>query len=390
MMIGGSSKNPFVQRSIREYFGEETTMLLPPDMQNLVSQGAAIHSLMVNAFDIAMIRPITSEPVVIITKEEKCVPVIPAGTEIPFPVVKIDRFSTGDSEMRCIEIPVCVSSEKKMLTNLKIEAPDEEVFPANTSIEVYLEMNADKVLSVRASCLGKECMVASENPFANTYQTDEEKRIMQAERDTYIAANKNGGVPTKDSLIRLRNAYSDAEKEYREAEVLEMQLKYYPQDNLYNRLGVLFHNSGNITKAMGCYKKAISINDEDPWPHSNLGHDLYQIGKYREAKKELERAIELKPDQTTALIVLGDIYAEEEDLEKATEYREQAYNILMRIGREGFLDDCDYGWLKRVANRLGKEDAIKDIHPSTSGRKDVSNYNAENLVTITKKKEVEV
>lgn len=390
MMIGGSSKNPFVQRSIREYFGEETTMLLPPDMQNLVSQGAAIHSLMVNAFDIAMIRPITSEPVVIITKEEKCVPVIPAGTEIPFPVVKIDRFSTGDSEMRCIEIPVCVSSEKKMLTNLKIEAPDEEVFPANTSIEVYLEMNADKVLSVRASCLGKECMVASENPFANTYQTDEEKRIMQAERDTYIAANKNGGVPTKDSLIRLRNAYSDAEKEYREAEVLEMQLKYYPQDNLYNRLGVLFHNSGNITKAMACYKKAISINDEDPWPHSNLGHDLYQIGKYREAKNELERAIELKPDQTTALIVLGDIYAEEEDLERATEYREQAYNILMRIGHEGFLDDCDYGWLKRVANRLGKEDAIKYIHPSTSGRKDVNNYNADNLVTITKKKEVEI
>lgn len=88
--------------------------------------------------------------------------------------------------------------------------------------------------------------------------------------------------------------------------------------------------------------------------------------------------------------MLGDIYAEEEDLEKATEYREQAYNILMRIGREGFLDDCDYGWLKRVANRLGKEDTIKDIHPSTSGRKDVSNYNAENLVTITKKKEVEV
>jgi tetratricopeptide (TPR) repeat protein len=213
---------------------------------------------------------------------------------------------------------------------------------------------------------------------------------MQAERETYIAANRNGGVPTKDSLIRLRNAYSDAEKEYREAEVLEMQLKYYPQDNLYNRLGVLFHNSGNITKAMACYRKAISINDEDSWPHSNLGHDLYQIGKYREAKKELERAIELKPDQTTALIVLGDIYAEEEDLEKATEYREQAYNILMRIGREGFLDDCDYGWLKRVANRLGKEDAIKDIHPSTSGRKDVSNYNADNLVTITKKKEVEV
>jgi Flp pilus assembly protein TadD len=276
-----------------------------------------------------------------------------------------------------------------MLTNLKIEAPDEEVFPANTSIEVYLEMNADKVLSVRASCLGKECMVASENPFANTYQTDEEKRIMQAERETYIAANRNGGVPTKDSLIRLRNAYSDAEKEYREAEVLEMQLKYYPQDNLYNRLGVLFHNSGNITKAMACYRKAISINDEEPWPHSNLGHDLFRIGKYREAKQELLRAIELKADSHAAMIILGEIYAEEDDMETANEYFEQAYNILMRYFHQGLLGEYEYSWLQSVARDLGRE-LPEGVKAPVSEKKNSNGFNAENLVTITKKKEVEV
>ena len=113
-----------------------------------------------------------------------------------------------------------------MLANLKIDAPDDGVFPINTPIEVTLGMNADKVLSVHATCLGRECVVESENPFANTYQTDEERRIMLAERETYIAADKNGGIPTKDSLINLRNAYSKVDNEYREAEVLEMQLKY--------------------------------------------------------------------------------------------------------------------------------------------------------------------
>ncbi len=388
MMIGGSSKNPFVQRSIIEYFGDNTKVLLPPDMQKLVSQGAAIHSLMTNAYDISMVRPITSEPIVIITKDNNVVPVIAAGTEIPFPPVKLDKFNTGDSELGCIEIPVCVGNDKKMLANIIIDSPDYQLFPANTPVEVTLEMNADKVLLVRATCHGEECTVKSENPFANTYQTDEEKKIMLAERDTYIAADKNGGIPTKDSLIRLRNAYSKAENDYREAEVLELQLKYYPQDNLYNRLGVLFHNSGNITKAMSCYRKAIAINDEDPWPHSNLGHDLYQIGKYREAKKELERAIELRPDQTTALIVLGDIYAEEENLETANDYREQAYNILMRLGHEGSLDDCDFGWLRRVANRLGKEDAIEAVRPSTDDYKSNCAYNESNLVSITPKENI--
>lgn len=390
MMIGGSSKNPFVQHSIKEYFGDGAQILLPPDMQKLVSQGAAIHSLMTNAFNISMIRPITSESIIVITKDDHAVTVIAAGTEIPFPSVKIDRFNTGNCEKECLEIPICVSNEKKMLANLKVEAPNESVFPANTPVEIALEMNTDKVLSVHATCMGIECMVTSENPFANTYQTDKERNIMLAERETYITADRNGGIPTKESLIKLRKAYSEIESEYRAAEVLEMELKYYPQDDMFNRLGVLYGNSGNINKAIYYYKKAISVDEENSWPHSNLGYDLYRIGKYTEAKKELERATELKPDQTTALIILGDICREEENEERAKEYYEQAYNILMRRWREGCLDDCDYGWLKGVAERLQRNDKIKDVKPSSENSVNDYRFNADNLISITKKKEVDV
>lgn len=389
MMVGGSSKNPFVQRSIKEYFGEGTRMLLPPDMQKLVSQGAAIHSLMTNAFDISMVRPITSEPIVIITKDNHSVPVIAAGTEIPFPAVKINRFNTGEIEKDCIEIPVCVSNEKKMLANLRIETPDGNAFPVNTPIEVILEMNADKVLSVHATCQGEVCTVESENPFANTYQTDNERMIMLAERETYVAADKNGGIPTKDSLVKLRNAYSNAENEYREAEVLEMQLKYYPQDNMYNRLGVLYHNCGSISKAIYNFRKAIAADEENPWPHSNLGHDLYRIGKYREAKKELERAIELKADLPAALIILGEIYDEEEDKDAANELFEQAYNILMRYFHQGQMEDYEYSWLQSVARSLGRE-LPDEVKAPRNNRKNSLGFNADNLVSITKKMEVEV
>jgi molecular chaperone DnaK (HSP70) len=389
MMVGGSSKNPFVQRKIKNYFGEGTRLLLPPDMQKLVSQGASIHSLMTNAFDISMVRPITSEPIVIITKDKNAVPVIPAGTEIPFTPVKIDRLNTGEYEKERIEIPICVSNEKKMLANLIIEAPEEKVFPANTPIELYLEMNTDKVLSARAICLGRECSIDTENPFANTYLTDEERKIMLAERETYIAADKNGGIPTKDSLIKLRNAYSDADVDYREAEVLEMQLKYYPQDNMYNRLGVLFHNSGNITKAIYYFRKAISIDEENPWPHSNLGHDLYRIGRYGEAKKELERAIELKADLPAALIILGELYSEEGDKETANDYFEQGYNILMRYFHNGQMEEYEYSWLLSAARGLGRK-LPDEVQAPNTNRKCSYGFNAENLVSITKKMEVEV
>ena len=389
MMVGGSCKNPFVQHSIRDYFGEGTRILLPPDMQKLVSQGAAIHSLMTNAFDISMVRPITSESIVIITKDNHPVPVIAAGTEIPFPTVKIDSFNTGEDNMCCIEIPICVSNEKKLLANLEIEAPDYVYFPSNTPVEISLEMNADKVLTVHASCQGIECMVKSENPFANTYQTDEERKIMMAERETYIAADKNGGIPTKDSLVKLRNAYSNAENEYREAEVLEMQLKYYPQDNLYNSLGVMFHNCGNLSKAIAYYKKAIIVDEENPWPHSNYGHALFQIGKYKEGKEQLERAIELKADLAAALIILGEIYIEEGNKETANEHFEQAYNLLMRIFHKGNMEGYEYGWLLSAARNLGRE-LPDEVKAPITNRKNTLGFNSDNLVSITKKMEVEV
>ena len=79
-------------------------------------------------------------------------------------------------------------------------------------------MSADKVLSVTAACDGEECSITSQNPFANTYLTNEESKILKAQKDSNIAASKNGGKPTRASLIALRKAYEDADQEYMAAE----------------------------------------------------------------------------------------------------------------------------------------------------------------------------
>ena len=382
MMIGGSSKNPFVQQSIKEYFKGQTKVLIPQNLQALVSQGAAIHSLLVNGFGITIVRPITSEPIVVVTKGEEVVPVIPAGTEIPFSPIVIEDFSTGETEMSTIEIPICVTNEKKMLANLKIEDPVGEPFPANTQIVVTLEMNADKLLSAHATCLGMECKVVSENPFANTYLTDDERNIIKAQIGTYISANNNGGIPSQYSLRELRKAYENADKDYQAAEVLEEEIQLYPQSDMYNRLGVLYHNGGNYNKAIHFYKKAIDHDPNSPWAYSNLGHDYYIIGKYEEAKDMLRKAIEIRAESTSALITIGRIYEEEGDKEKAYKYYEQAYNILMRQYHNGQLSQVDYGWLTDVARKLGKYKEAAEISAATPQRIPNIGYNKDNLASI--------
>lgn len=69
LFIGGSSKNPYVQSSLKEFF-KESELLVPRDLQTHVSSGTAIHSLVYNGFGKNIIQPITSEPFLVITKDE--------------------------------------------------------------------------------------------------------------------------------------------------------------------------------------------------------------------------------------------------------------------------------------------------------------------------------
>ena len=61
-------------------------------------------------------------------------PIIPAGTEIPFAPVSLGNFSTGDQSQKIIEIPICVSNKEKVLANIKIENPSGEPFPKDETI----------------------------------------------------------------------------------------------------------------------------------------------------------------------------------------------------------------------------------------------------------------
>ena len=388
LLVGGSSKNPYVQKCIREYFPDHTKLLVPQDLQSLVSQGAAIHSLLKNGLDMTIINPITSEPIVVVTRGDLEVPVIPAGTEIPFPTVTFSDLSTGEKEQDIIEIPICVGGASKIVSNLKIEDPMGIPFPKHTQIELSMDMNVDKVLTIHAKCAGLECLVKSENPFSNTYETDEEKIIREKERETYISADNNNGRPTKASLEALRKAYLDADKQYQAAETIEQQLKYYPEDDLYNYLGVLYHNSGNYYKAIRFFEKALSYK-KNVWALSNLGHDLYLIGRNDEAKDCLEEALELRADHTSALSKLGDIYRDLGNEEKAHGYYEQCFNILNRKWKDGTLDEVDSTWFEGVAYKLGKDKLAQEIAESRDKKKKHVAYNSENLLTVERNKNEE-
>ncbi|MDT8363056.1 MAG: tetratricopeptide repeat protein [Nitrosomonas sp.] len=77
-----------------------------------------------------------------------------------------------------------------------------------------------------------------------------------------------------------------------------------------------------------CYfDRAIRMNATDTRVRSIYGGYLLQRGRNKEAIEQLEIAVNLEPDNATALYNLGLLYLKQKKYEKANEYAQKAYKL---------------------------------------------------------------
>lgn len=375
LLIGGSSKNPYIQEALHKYF-EDSELLILRDLQTHVSKGTAIHSLLMNGMNKCLIQPITSEPIFVITKDTLRKVLIPAGTIIPSDTVFVDDLVPSRDNQEAIELPICVGSQNKMLFNLKITR--DGGFPINAEIKLALELTADKLLLAQANCLGVNCMIEPQNPFANKELTTEERIVLAAERQANLEAEKNGGVPTKQGLISLRQAYNKAGNAFRAAETYELQLELYPNPNSYNEVGVLYSNSGNENKAVDFYERALANNPNEFHPMFNLGHCLINRDPKR-AETLLRKAHSLDPSHAPSMIALAGIEERLGHKDEAQRLNQEAYDILYKKWKGDSLRDFEYSWLESVAQKLGLKSVAQEVRLSKPKLGQESYYNEDNL-----------
>lgn len=377
LFIGGSAQSPYIQEELKRYF-EDSEMLVPSNLQTHVSQGAAIHSLLYNGMNKCLIQPISSEPIIIITREEQPKVILPAGTEIPCDTVVIDDLVTSREGQRVVELPICVGDVRKLLFNLKIESSIPSGFPINTPIQLTIEVNSDKMLIARATCMGIVCHVEPLSPFANKELSTEDRVALKAERQANIEAELNGGVPSKETLIALRRAYNKAGHVFKAAETYELQNELYPEADMYNGIAVLYNNAGATDKAIEFYEKALEENPYHKYANANLGSTL-RLRDPKRAKQYLQRAISIDPDHDIALIELGRIQKSEGDSIGAKEKFQKVYDMYLRQWKTDSLPAYAYGWFASVAEELGEKDFARKIRSSTPGLHGETYYNPENL-----------
>ncbi len=382
LFIGGSSKNPFIRSAVKDYF-TESQMIVPTDLQTHVSKGAAIHSLIFNGFNKNLIQPITSQPILLLTKQGP-ITLVSSGTEVPSELHKIEDLEIANDNQEIIELPIFIENKNKMLFNFKWYVPEGKYYPKDTPIRVVAEINADKILNIKAFIKDEEMRCEPLYPLSSGDLTTEQRAVLIAEKHFNLEAERNEGKPTKEGYRNLYKAYKLADMDLNAAQTLEEMNDIYPNNSNLNEIGVLFSNAGNAEKAIEYYEKAYESNPANSTVAFNLALQ-YKSTNPSKFVEMLEKILKLEPNDPEALFEKGKLQ-NLKNKDDGNALIEKAFNTYKEKFDNNRLKDWEFSWFASCADELGKKDLAQLIRESIPKTKVIGLWNEENL-TQSKNKE---
>ena len=201
LFIGGSSANPLVRGAIQRHMGRFVECVTPRDLRAHVSQGAAIHSLYLHGLGHDVVRPITSEPIYVLTRDENQERVIDAGSPVPSPTT-ITSVTVGQDRQPRVELPFCVGGRDKILAVLTVPPPSPPGwFEKGETIHISSHISRDKLLVVKVHAGGVAAASEILNPLANAELLPRGRRLLQARQALNVSILAGKGRPTPAAVL---------------------------------------------------------------------------------------------------------------------------------------------------------------------------------------------
>ncbi len=385
LFIGGSTKNFLIRNQINSVF-TKAKALVPNNPQSHVSQGAAIHSLLLNKFNTHIIKPITNQNV--FTKinsdnQELVITLINAGETVPFPTKEFDQFQPNKDGQKIIEIPFFTGKDSLELEKLVLESPNYEGFKIEDKITLSVDINANKVLIITAKINDIEVKVNIENPFISEGKTIKNKEVRNAIKSFNIESSNSNQSPSVKTYKNLVSTYEKNEDFLSAAELLEEAVERYDLKNEYNKLNLLFGQAGNDIKSQKYAEKAVELDPNNSIILFNMGVKL-QNSNPKKAIELLRKAHQIQPYSPTINYLLGKLLNGEE----GNNMKRVAFNIWQVKLMEDDMNSWDYSWFSTCAWDLGEHSIYHDILQKEREfrNKDAGFYHRENLMGMSENK----
>lgn len=352
LFIGGSAKISLVRSAVTSHFTEATNIIVPRDLQTHVSQGAALHCIGHHGLAIDFVKPITSEPIFVITKGGGLKLVVPAGSSVPSDKPFFENLRVSRAGQLEIELPMCVSNENKLLGILRIESKDDKGFSEGEVIVVTCSITHDKLLEATAKVGGVERKVILLNPLSNTELSPKELLMLEAKQHYNESLMSNNGRPSARATLTYAYALSGA------GLYLEAAEQFIQADELDKA-------ANHATMICYCYAMGNKKNASNAWAEiaytrkkdgvTTFNYALTKHGDRSLYEKLLKQALAIDPNLSCALKALGESLLSQ-GKQEGLMHLEKASILLKNklISNEATSSDCDL--LAIIGKKLGRDD----------------------------------
>jgi tetratricopeptide (TPR) repeat protein len=298
------------------------------------------------------VKPITSEPIFVITKGGGLKLVVPAGSSVPSEKPFVENLRVSRDGQIEIELPMCVSNGNKLLGILRIESEDDGGFSESEVIVITCSITHDKLLEATAKVGGVERKVTLLNPLSNTELSPKELLMLEAKQHYNESLILNNGRPSARATLTYAHALSDAGL-YLEA--AEQFIQADELDKAANHATMICY-----CYAMGHKTKASNAWAEIAYTRKKDGVTIYNYALTKRDdrnlyEKLLKQALVINPNLPFALNALGGSLLSQ-GKQEGLMHLEKASILLKNklISNEATSSDCDL--LLMIGKKLGRDD----------------------------------
>jgi molecular chaperone DnaK (HSP70) len=313
LFVGGSSFNPFLHSmSINKLTKAKPLTSHEPD--KLVAEGAAVYSYFLNVHNISLISPITSETIGIIVNGNRFYTILEKGVSLP-QRVDIPDFKLQTNLNSEVIVPVCINGVDFQIG--EIRAKLQSFYSIDAVVKINAEVTSDKIFKIEVSIDGESVANAEfENPYGMGKQSKEEMEINSMKKQLYDAKRTQNYKQEKSILLSMVFKQNEIENHKGCAEICEDYISRFDDQN------------------------------EDIWNFLYISNR--RLGRTEAAKKAINKAMELSPDNSVLNFNYSIFLEETEGIKSSLDY-------LIGLNNENRNDNSIRLRIINLKNRLGQD-----------------------------------
>jgi molecular chaperone DnaK (HSP70) len=363
VLHGGSSLNPYVLRLMKDTFGHHdlfrhTRVETTPDPLVSVARGAAIACYWRGARDVEIVRPIMPEDFGVVLRDDRTVPLVAAGTPLPFP----DADGTADvhddgapfavpaDDTTTLLVPYYTGTEKEQRLAGTVKVPLPARAPAGTPVRIAVRVEEDKTLKWWFRIGDGEARIAPavDDPWTRRALDADERRLAQVRRS--IRDAMAAGRPVTQHMLADE---ANCLRICGEAEAALLAIEDLMADhavidggthNVHGLVLTALHRDADALQAFG---RAAGALPDSAVVLGNVGIAALATGSIQAGLATLRRSADMEPASPWIYLWLGYGYRLAGDEARAlTEYRRCHELLRKEVERRPFDRDA---WARIVS-----------------------------------------